>query len=435
MKCTEFPPYSVEAPTPETLANPAPAVATGRRCTSGHALGYRSAMPVRWAMPVRSARRRRAGRVAVVVAALLALVGCTGSPTNTPTASSSESAPAVRSTNSADRPTTASVAAPSVPSRTTGPGPRPTDSPSPAATTSARSTAATKATPGSGTASGSCADPCYRIGAIHQLPAGVAPESSGIAASAAVPGVFFVVDDGTGTDEIEAVRSDGSLVARIRIAGMSARNAEALSAGPCGSRPGRCLYVGDIGDNNAVRRSITVYRVDEPALSPPPRGALAADAWQYTYPDGPHNAEAMVVTPDGSLLILTKSAPAGGEVPPHRIYRAPAGGGRLEYLSSYRPPNPAVPAQSLFTGTVVTDASSTAGRMLLLTYDEVIEYRAPKPGADPATFPSWPHAELPAPAMIQSEGITADLTGCGYEVTSEEGPDGSRAGLAGVSCG
>ena len=277
---------------------------------------------------------------------------------------------------------------------------------------------------------------CYQVGAVHELPKGVAPESSGVAASATVPGAFYLVDDGTGADGIVAVRSNGSLIARIPVAGMSARNAEALAAGPCGSRAGRCLYVGDIGDNAAARASITVYRVPEPTLSPPPRTALPADSWRYTYPDGPHNAEALVAGPDGALLVLTKSAPdpTTGQVPPHRIYRAPAGGGALVFVASYRPPTPAFPAQSLFTGTVVTDASYRSGRMLLLTYDEVIEYRAPTPGADPATFPSWPHAELPAPTMIQSEGITADLAGCGYAVTSEEGPDGSRAALAGVTC-
>lgn len=264
----------------------------------------------------------------------------------------------------------------------------------------------------------------------------MAAESSGIAASAKVPGVFFVVDDGTGTSDLVAVRSDGSLVARILVRGMSARNAEALAVGPCGNRVGRCLYVGDIGDNSAQRTSVIVYRVAEPLLSPAPRAAQAADTWRYTYPDGPHNAEAMVVAADGSLLVLTKPAPdpTSGQVPLHRIYRAPAGGGTLAFVSAYRPPDPAAPVQSLFTGTVVTDASYTAGRMLLLTYDEVVEYLAPTPNADPATFPSWPHHQLPAPAMIQSEGITADVTGCGYQVTSEEGPDGSRTGLAGVAC-
>ncbi len=276
---------------------------------------------------------------------------------------------------------------------------------------------------------------CYRVGEVYQLPAGVATESSGIA-TASAPGTFWVVDDGTGTDEVVAVRSDGSVVARVRVAGMSASNAEAVAAGPCGAVARRCLYVGDIGDNGSSRADIAVYRFAEPSLTPPPSAPVVAQKWTYRYPDGPHNAEALVVAPGGSLLVLTKSAPAGASraVPPHRIYRAPPGGGDLRFVSSYRPPEPAVALQSLLTGTVVTDAQYSRGRMLLLTYDEVVEYRAPTVDADPADFPSWPHAELPAPPMIQSEGITAAASGCGYEVTSEAGPDGTRAQLAGVSC-
>lgn len=363
----------------------------------------------------RAARRRLVGWL---VAALVTTVpSCTGNGAHTSPASTGQS----------------SAAGTGV-ATTTGPPaavPVTTATPSVGATPPGRSTRST----GDGTC---VAGRCYLVAGTHQLPAGVAPESSGIAASGTVPSAFFVVDDGhgPGVSRIEAVRQDGSLLADLTIAGMSARNPEALSAGPCGSRAGRCLYIGDIGDNSAKRKSITVYRLDEPSLAPAPRGELPADAWRYTYPDGPHNAEAMVVLADGSMLVLTKPTPdpTSGVVPEHRIYRAPAGGGVLSYLSSYRPPEPAKAVQSLFTGTVVTDASYTPGRMLLLTYDEVVEYRAPNAAADPETFPSWPHSELPAPPMIQSEGITADLTGCGYEVTSEEGPGGDRAGLAGVTC-
>jgi hypothetical protein len=277
---------------------------------------------------------------------------------------------------------------------------------------------------------------CYAVGPVYELPAGVAPESSGIVASSKSSGVFFVVDDGTGVNRINAIRANGSLVARIRVEGMDSQNAEALSAGPCESSGQRCLYIGDIGDNNARRKHITVYRLAEPAVAPAPKSPVAADVWQYTYPDGPHNAESLVVAPDGSLLIITKSAPddSTGAVPPHRIYRGKSGGGMLQFISSFTPPNPEHRLQSLFTGTVVTDANYSQGRMLLLTYDEVIEYRAPEPNSDPATFPSWPHRQLLAPEMIQSEGITADPSGCGYEVTSEEGPGGSRATIAGVTC-
>lgn len=153
----------------------------------------------------------------------------------------------------------------------------------------------------------------------------------------------------------------------------------------------------------------------------------------YTYPDGPHNAEAMMIDADGSLLIITKSAPNEvGVVPPHRIYRGRAGGGTLVYLSSCTPPKPTRPAQSLFTGTVVTDAAHSNGRVLILTYDEVIEYLVPKTGALLADFAQWPHRELPDPPMIQTEGITDQNTGCGYEVNSEGGPGNNRAGLAAV---
>ena len=258
---------------------------------------------------------------------------------------------------------------------------------------------------------------------MHQLPAGTAPESSGIAAATS-PGNFFVVDDGTGADQIAAVRSDGSLVAKIGVSGMSAGNAEALAAGPCGDRAGRCLYIGDVGDNGLQRDHITIYRISEPSLSPAPKEPVPAAKWDYTYPDGQHDSEALMVAADGSLIVVTKSAidKTTGKVPPHRIYRADPGGGELTFVSSFTPPEPSRRLQSLFTGTVVTDANYARGRVLLLTYDEVIEYLAPTATADPTNFPSWPHHELPAPAMIQSEGITADISGCGYEVTSEEGP-------------
>jgi len=73
-----------------------------------------------------------------------------------------------------------------------------------------------------------------------------------------MPGDYFLIDDGTGTGQVVAVGSDGAVVARIDVDGMSASNAEALASGSCGqtplpddSTPGNCLYVGDIGDNSA----------------------------------------------------------------------------------------------------------------------------------------------------------------------------------------
>ncbi len=267
--------------------------------------------------------------------------------------------------------------------------------------------------------------PNFSVGDPVRLPTGIGTEASGLARSTIDLGLFFVVDDATGTDIVAAVDAAGTVVSTIRVDGMDAANAEALSVARCGA--GSCLYVGDIGDNAAARDHVTVYRMAEPA-----RGdtSATADVWQYRYPDGPHNAESMIADGD-RIVIVTK--PDRGKAA-HRIYTGRAGGGELALVRTFRPPAPEHPLQSVLTGTVATDASFDGRRVLLLTYDQVIAYRAPAGAVDPADFPSWPHRELPMPELDQAEGITGLADGCGYAVASEAGPLGGQSALAVVRC-
>lgn len=271
---------------------------------------------------------------------------------------------------------------------------------------------------------------------VVALAPGTADEASGIAASSSVPGAYFLVGDETGTDQLVAVSDDGAVIGRIGVDGMSADNAEALGSGDCGTTPlpepesssgQRCLYVGDFGDNAERRDSVVILRLAEPDLVTPPTDPVPSDEWTYTYPDGPQNAEALLVDGNGSLLIVTK--PSDGKA--HRIYRAEPGGGELTFVREFRPPEPRLPRRTLFTGNVVTDAVSAPGRVLLLTYDEVQQFTAPDPAADLANFPDWPSTRLPLPAVPQAEGITANDGQCGYTVASEAGP-GGRAGALGI---
>ncbi|MGF1596370.1 MAG: hypothetical protein ACFCVK_05480 [Acidimicrobiales bacterium] len=66
------------------------------------------------------------------------------------------------------------------------------------------------------------------------------------------------------------------------------------------------LYVADIGDNDAVRSEIRVYRLAEPD----PEGAGTAggvETFRFRYPDGPRDAEALFVDPvSGDLIIIDK---------------------------------------------------------------------------------------------------------------------------------
>ncbi|MEP6562372.1 MAG: hypothetical protein ABJD68_15005 [Nakamurella sp.] len=275
---------------------------------------------------------------------------------------------------------------------------------------------------------------------VVALAPGVADGASGIAASTGTPGAYYLVDDRTHTNHIVAVGTDGVVLADVQIEGMSASNAEALAGGPCGATPLRygapetsnCLFIGDIGDNNARRDDIAIFRIGEPDLSEPPTEPVPTDSWRYTYPDGPQNAESIMAAPDGSVVIVTK--PAGGKEP-SRMYRAEPGGGELVFLREFTPPDPQLRLKTLFTGNVVTDLAAAPGRVLLLTYDELTEYTAPDSAADITGFPDWPHHRLPMPALPQAEGIAAMVGGCGYVVASEAGPGGSNGALGVVSCG
>jgi hypothetical protein len=246
-----------------------------------------------------------------------------------------------------------------------------------------------------------------------------------LAPSSTIPGAFWTVGDETGDDTIVAVDLAGKVRASVQVTGMSADNAEAIAVAPCDL--GRCLFVGDIGDNASQRDHVTVYRLVEPTAG---KSTAEAEQWDYRYPDGPHNAESLIVT-DDAVLIVTK--PDGG-VEDHHLYRGPLGGGDLDRVGDFRPPKPKNPMQSLVTGVVATDASWDGRRVLLLTYDEVIAYLAPSADADPTDFPSWKHQQLPIPALDQAEGVASLDDGCGYAVSSEAGPVGSKSAIASVRC-
>jgi hypothetical protein len=139
------------------------------------------------------------------------------------------------------------------------------------------------------------------------------PEGSGLAASRRTPGRFWSHND-SGEPVLFALDGNGRVIGRLTISGAAVEDWEAVAVGPCPS--GSCIYVADIGDNDAERRRITVYRVMEPVEAS--GSAAVADVFHATYPDGAHDAESLLVTPDGRLLIVTK-----GDTGPVSLYRFP----------------------------------------------------------------------------------------------------------------
>ena len=161
-----------------------------------------------------------------------------------------------------------------------------------------------------GVAQGETLTTCTPSGSLASL-AGV-PEASGLANSRRVPGRYWTHND-SGQPVLFALDSRGAVTGQLRVTGATVEDWEAVAVGPCGK--GSCIYVADIGDNEAERRQITIYRVPEPEGA---SGTVAAEAFHATYPDGAHDAETLLVAGD-RLYVVTK-----GDTGPVGIYRFPA---------------------------------------------------------------------------------------------------------------
>ena len=154
-----------------------------------------------------------------------------------------------------------------------------------------------------------------QVGTISSATLG---ETSGIVGSRSLPGVLWVHNDSGDSARFFAINSAGALQGQFTLSGVTATDWEDIAIGPK-SGGGNYLYLGDIGDNDANRAQISVYRTDEPLVST--GGVIAAASYQQAllqYPGGARNAESLLVDPlSGDLVIITKT-------PNGQVFSAPS---------------------------------------------------------------------------------------------------------------
>lgn len=133
-------------------------------------------------------------------------------------------------------------------------------------------------------------------------------EISGMAASRLNPGILWLHNDGN-IRQVFAVTTSGDLAAQVRLP-VGIEDTEDVAIGPGPMAGADFLYLGDIGDNERRRREVRVVRFAEPKLPVSGNGQIhlqEAEVFRLIYPDGPHNAEALIVDPvSGDLFIVTK---------------------------------------------------------------------------------------------------------------------------------
>jgi hypothetical protein len=245
-------------------------------------------------------------------------------------------------------------------------------------------------------------------------------EISGIAASGIIPDLYYIENDSGDTSRFFAILPTGQLKSTIYFKGdakekFGVNDCEDIAVGPGPVKGKSYFYMGDIGDNDAKYKYITVYRMEEKPSWGKDSIVHATDAApiHLKYPDGPRDAETLMIDPIGKLIyIVSKREDSVG------VYTTPL---------NYKPNDTVVltrrcklffPGIKLFKWITAGDISKDGRQVLIKSYTKVYYWK--REGDEPIweTIQRKPEI-LPYLQEKQGEAIGFTADGKGYYTTSE----------------
>lgn len=228
----------------------------------------------------------------------------------------------------------------------------------------------------------------------------------------AVEGGYVAVNDGS--DEASH-RRVFFLDARCRVTRAVRFPSKPTDTEDLAVAPDGTLWIGDIGSNDAVRKTIGLWK-----LSP---GADEPVLYRVSYPEEAHNAETLVLDGDGTPVIITKE-PFVGEI---FVPSAPLGAGRTVPLRSaglFRIPGTSTSNPHGFAGRFVLTGGATSAdgrKVALRTYADAFEI-AVTDGDVVAALTTGTATAVALPDEPQGEALTYARDGSSL-VTASEGAD------------
>src|SRR3569833_1943266 len=190
-------------------------------------------------------------------------------------------------------------------------------------------------------------------------------EISGIAASRVNPGVLYIHNDSGNPSLVYLIDRTGAAKGTLNIPAGN-RDWEDIAVGPGPVAGKNYVYLGDIGDNNTMHSTVFVYRFEEPDLAGPtlpvPINIARIDTIQLKYPDGPINAETLMVDPaTKDIYIASKQSNLS------KIYVAP-------YPQSTTSATTLTPVVQLYFNKATGGDISPDGTEILLRSNKLIWY-------------------------------------------------------------
>jgi hypothetical protein len=249
-------------------------------------------------------------------------------------------------------------------------------------------------------------------------------ESSGLVASARHPDVYWTHNDSSDAPRVYAIGKDGTTKATITLAGVDARDWEAITVGK-DDAGNPAVFVGDIGDNlHGTWPEVWIYRFEEPKTLAD--ATVKATRFRVRYDDGPRDAEALLTDPRTNKLYIASKELDGG------LYEQPAtltpGG-----INTFKRIAPA--------GSTVTDGAFApdGSRFVLRAYFSATVYSAPGKEVGGVAVPIQRQGESVAWApdgkavLFGSEGKSSQVRR--VELDGDTRPDSVRAATGAGSPG
>lgn len=234
--------------------------------------------------------------------------------------------------------------------------------------------------------------------AIGKLMSVAIIEASGITYSAIQSKKLWVEED-SGPPQLFLIDENGKLMHRMYVKNATNRNWEDIAIAE------KQLFIADIGDNSLAYPDYTVYTFTEPASLTD--SITTAKAIRFKYPDGSHDADALLVDPDNrDIYIITKRDNFS------KIYKL-----SYPYDQSM---NIAMLAGSLDYSGVTSAALSPDGKEVIIkTYTDLYYYKRNNNEALSATIQKA-YLKIPYTLEPQGEAVSFASDNSGFYTLSEQ---------------
>jgi hypothetical protein len=223
------------------------------------------------------------------------------------------------------------------------------------------------------------------------------PEASGLASSVANPGFLWSVNDSGNASEVYLIDTTARVKLTCKLP-VRNRDWEEVAVGP-GPDPNKTyVYVGEIGDNNAIHDLKYIYRFEEPQATEGDKEITLTDTLTIQLPDGKRDTETIMIDPLTKGLYLVSK--------------------REDSVMVYKVPQPftkeTMVAKKIATipyFKIVAGAFSPDGlEILLKDYDHIYYWKRSKDEPFEAALMRSPE-ELPYEREAQGESITFAVDG------------------------